>query len=124
MNENHLKVPGFLDDNPGTTRILCPYCGCLHIHGRSPGNRIPHCFNKKDLPEYCIVLVDFPAPGEAVRIDREARRLHKILRNRRCSPCRDKSNKPDLSYKEEIEALAAEAKALNERILEEEAIHE
>ncbi len=115
---NHISVPGFIDD-PTTVKVLCPYCGCLHIHGRSPGNRIPHCFNKKDLPEYCIVLVDFPAPGEAVRIDREARRLHKILQNRRCSPCRNKPPETDTAYLQEIAAMAAAARSLNEQILTE-----
>ncbi len=119
MSTGHPRVAGFVDDHPGTTRILCPYCGCLHIHGRSPGNRVPHCGDKRNLPEYEIVLIDIPVPIEVLRINREAQRIHKILRNRRCSPCRDKSNKPDLSYKEEIEGLAAEARSLNKQILAE-----
>ncbi len=70
----HPQVAGFLDDHLGTIRILCPYCGLFHIHGRSPGNRIPHCIDKKGLPEYTIILVGIPAPGEASAIDRKARR--------------------------------------------------
>ena len=116
MSTGHPRVAGFVDDHPGTTRILCPYCGCLHIHGRSPGNRVPHCFNKKDLPEYCIELVGIPVPREALKIDQEARRLHRVLQNRRCSPCR---NKPEKSYKEEIKGLAAAARELNGQILTE-----
>ncbi len=120
MNIGHPRVVGFVDDSPGTTRILCPYCGCLHIHGRSPGNRIPHCCSdRKDLPEYDIVLVDISASAEAIKIDQKARRLHRVLQNRRCSNRITGSSKPDTAYEQEIAVLAAEAKALNGRILEE-----
>ncbi len=119
MAIKHPRVPGFLDDNPSTTRILCPYCGCLHIHGCSPGNRIPHCFNKKDLPEYCIELVRIPVPREALKIDQEARRLHRVLQNRRHSNRITGSSKPDIAYEEEVKGLAAAARSLNEQILTE-----
>jgi len=117
MNEKHPKVPGFLDDYAGTTRILCLYCSRLHRHGRSPGNRVPHCGDGKDLPEYDIVLVDISLPIEAVRIDREARRLHKVLQNRRHSIRITGSSKPDTAYEQEISDLAEAAGEFNERIL-------
>ncbi len=108
MNTHHIKVPGFLDDHPGTTtKILCPYCGCLHVHGRSPGNRIPHCENRDGLPEYRIILTDVSLPPEALRVGRKARRLGRH------------SNKPDIAYEEEVEGLAAEARELNGQILTE-----
>ncbi len=115
---NHISVPGFIDD-PTTVKVLCPFCCRLHIHGRSPGNRIPHCGDRKDLPEYTIILVRIPAPGEAVRIDREARRLHRVLQNRRHSNRITGSSKPDAAYLQEIGALAAAARELNGRILAE-----
>ncbi len=122
----HPQVPGFPDDPfSETARVLCPYCGLIHTHGRSPGNRVPHCWGKQNLPEYCITLVDILLPDEGLKIHREAKRLHKILRSRRSASCRNKlPKKPDLAYEQEIADLAVAARELNCRVLAGEPLEE
>lgn len=123
MIEKHPKIPGFIDDYPSTTRILCPHCACLHRHGRGPGWRVPHC-GQPGKAEYYIALVDRNVPQEAVQIDREARRRTRVLRNRRFANYRNRPQKPDILYETELAYLASSARELNRRVLAGEPLEE
>lgn len=65
-------VPAF--DTGSQWVVFCPFCRCLHYHGRLPGHRSPHCMTKEISPGYILVPINRPLPAEAKTLDRRRRR--------------------------------------------------
>lgn len=65
-------VPAF--DTGSQWVVFCPFCRCLHYHGRLPGHRSPHCMTKEISPGYILIPTNRPLPADATQFGRRGRR--------------------------------------------------
>ncbi len=112
MNKNNeIEVAVFRDGF--SRKVLCPYCASIHTHGEGTASRSPHCQYEEHLSNsYTLHPVDFPLPLDALEIDKEARRIYKIL-SYRSERTRDRRYPKDDAYHAKLEKLKEMARSLN-----------